>query len=77
MIVNDEDENIMVLQAEWELISFLRRDKDKYPNLYGYLTDTCDGSIELVQSELDAVYPDAAEDDEEVEEPVVTLRQDW
>ena len=77
MIVNDIDEHVMVLQAEWELVSFLRGNKDKYPHLYGYLTDTHDGSIELVQSELDAVYPDEAESDEEVEQPTVTLREDW
>jgi len=77
MIIDDVDDVHAVLDIEWKLMQFLLDNTDKYPNLHGYLTDTDDGSIELVQSELDAVYPGEAEVDEEVEEPTVMLRQDW
>ena len=77
MVVDDIDEPHIVLQAEWELVSFLRGNKDKYPHLYGYLSDTDDGTIELVQSELDAVYPAQTESEEEVEQPTLLLREEW
>ena len=77
MIVDDVDDVHTVLNIEWKLMQFLLDNTDKYPNLHGYLTDTDDGSIELVQSELDAVYPDETETEEEVEEPVQMLRHDW
>lgn len=77
MIIDDVDMRQTVLNIEWKLMQFLLDNKEQYPNLHGYLTDTDDGSMELVQSELDAVYPDKAEDDEEVEQPTVMLRQDW
>ena len=78
MIVDDSDEDYTTIRIEGLLMYYLIENKDRYPNLYGYLTDTDNGSIQLVTDELEAVYPTATlEVVEPVEEVEPLMRSDY
>mgnify|MGYP003132423751 CR=1 FL=1 len=78
MIVDDADEDCQTLRIEGLLMHYLSGNKERYPNLYGYLTNTDNGSIKLVAEELEDVYPTVTPEMEEpVEETVPLMRSDY
>jgi len=75
LIMENEDEEANTKRIEGLLCKYLFDNHSRYPNLYGFLNDTDDGSIELVVDELEMVYPTNTPEPEVVEEEVVPLQR--
>ena len=75
LIMENEDEEANTKRIEGLLCKYLFDNHSRYPNLYGFLNDTDDGSIELVVDELEMVYPTNTPEPEPVEEEVVPLQR--
>ena len=75
LIMEDADREANTKRIEGLLCKYLFDNHSRYPNLYGFLNDTDDGSIKLVVDELEMVYPTDTPEVETVEEEVVPLQR--
>ena len=76
-IQEDGDEECYPLVIEHNLCKYLDKNRNKYPNLHGYITDSSDGHIELDVEQLEEVYPTDTPEMELVEEVIPLTRSEY